>query len=124
MEAIKPSHYRFTTSGGHSFDLIDLFHNFPIDTLPFLAFRYLRTKGNADKKRNDIEKCLEVLSRFESQISQPIERLGVCSLHDYTQALPKPMGDIYIKFLAIHHCNNDTDKLKLIQEARELIETI
>ncbi len=124
MEAIKPSHYRFTMSGGHSFDLIDLYHNFPIDTLPFLALRYLRTKGDEAKKRNDIEKILEVLARYEKQIKQPIDRLSLCSLHEYKSALPEPMGEIYIKFLAIRHTNNDIEKLRIIEDIRELIKKV
>jgi hypothetical protein len=119
VESTKPNHYKFVTKDGKEFDLLDLLHSNPIVTELFLAFRYLRTKGDNEKKANDLDKALEVLDRYKKTLTQPNEeRINFIEVRG---ALPELMQKVYYKMMQIEHCHQDYQRVEIVEQIEQLI---
>jgi hypothetical protein len=62
MEDIKPNYYQIKVKG-IAIDVFDIARAWNMPNTLFSAFKYFRTKGDKDKKINDLEKAIECIQR-------------------------------------------------------------
>jgi hypothetical protein len=62
MEAIKPKYYQFSMKG-INFDVFDVARAMGLPNTLFNALKYFRSKGDTEKKINDLQKAKECIDR-------------------------------------------------------------